>query len=51
MSELIIDGFDAQIASICLSRGATLATKNIRDFDRTGNDVVDPWQHAAFAYP
>lgn len=39
-----IDGFDAQIAAICSAHGATLATRNLRDFRRTGIDVIDPWQ-------
>ncbi len=34
---------DAQIAAICLSRGATLATRNVRDFEGVGVTVVDPW--------
>ena len=34
---------DAQIAAICLVHGATLATRNVKDFDGTGVDVVDPW--------
>lgn len=38
-----IDGFDAQIAAICLSRRLTLATRNTRDFDGTDVAVVDPW--------
>ena len=38
-----IDGFDAQIAAICRSRGAGLATRNVNDFERTGIDVTDPW--------
>jgi predicted nucleic acid-binding protein len=38
-----IDGFDAQIAAICRSRGAELATWNIKDFDGTGIVVLDPW--------
>lgn len=38
-----IDVVDAQIASICRSRGAALATRNVRDFDATGIEVVDPW--------
>ncbi len=41
---LPIDGFDAQIASICRARGAALATRNVADFRETGVDVVDPWQ-------
>ena len=38
-----IDGFDAQIAAICRSRGAGLATRNTRDFRGTGVEVLDPW--------
>ncbi|GAA0470519.1 ribonuclease VapC [Actinoplanes capillaceus] len=38
-----IDGFDAQIAAICRSRNATLATRNIKDFADTGIDVINPW--------
>lgn len=39
-----IDGFDAQIASICRARGAALATRNMKDFLDTGIDVIDPWK-------
>jgi hypothetical protein len=41
---LPIGGFDAQIASICRSHGAILATRNVKDFHDTGIDVIDPWQ-------
>jgi toxin FitB len=41
---LPIDGFDAQIAAICRTRAAALATRNTRDFQQTGIDVIDPWQ-------
>ena len=41
---LPINGFDAQIAAICRTRGAALATRNAKDFRETGIDVVDPWQ-------
>ena len=34
---------DAQIAAIVASRGATLATRNVADFDDTGLAIVDPW--------
>ena len=39
-----IDGFDAQIASICHAWAAALATRNVKDFEGTGIDIVDPWQ-------
>lgn len=39
-----IDGFDAQIASICRSQGASLATRNVKDFQHTGVKVIDPWR-------
>lgn len=38
-----IDGFDAQIAAIAASQGAALATRNVKDFEHTGVDLVDPW--------
>jgi len=41
---LPIDGFDAQIAAICQARGAALATRNIKDFQDTEIDLIDPWQ-------
>jgi predicted nucleic acid-binding protein len=41
---LPINGFDAQIASICRVHGAALATRNAKDFQETGIDVIDPWQ-------
>jgi predicted nucleic acid-binding protein len=41
---LPIDGFDAQIASICRVHRAALATRNSKDFRDTGIDVIDPWQ-------
>lgn len=41
---LPIDGFDAQIASICRVHDAVLATRNVKDFHDTGIDVIDPWQ-------
>ena len=37
---------DAQIAAIVHSRGAKLATRNIRDFDGCGIDLIDPWAFA-----
>ena len=34
---------DAQIAAICRKHEYTLATRNVRDFDRTGVTVLNPW--------
>lgn len=39
-----IDGFDAQIAAICRVHGATLATRNIKDFQGIGLELLDPWE-------
>lgn len=38
-----IGQFDAMIAAITQSRGATLATRNIRDFGNCGIDLINPW--------
>lgn len=38
-----ISQFDAQIAAICLVHGATLATRNVRDFAGCGLELVDAW--------
>ena len=40
---LPISTADAQIAAICLTHGATCATRSVKDFARTGIDVADPW--------
>lgn len=34
---------DAQIAAICLSSNAQLATRNIADFEGIGIDLINPW--------
>lgn len=34
---------DAQIAAICLAHDATCATRNVKDFARTGVELIDPW--------
>jgi len=33
----------AQIAAICRSHGATIATRNVDDFADVGVDIVNPW--------
>jgi predicted nucleic acid-binding protein len=38
-----IDGFDAQVASICRAHDASLATRNVKDFRNTRIEVIDPW--------
>jgi predicted nucleic acid-binding protein len=35
---------DGMIAAICLDHGATLATRNVKDFRGLGVDLIDPWQ-------
>ncbi|PWK31825.1 type II toxin-antitoxin system VapC family toxin [Pseudomonas sp. OV226] len=35
---------DAQIAAICRSHGASIATRNIRDFEFSGIEVINPWE-------
>lgn len=37
---------DAQIAAICSAVGATLATRNIADFEDTGIELINPWNPA-----
>jgi hypothetical protein len=41
---LPIDGFDAQIAAICITHDATLSTRNVQDFEHTGITVLNPWE-------
>lgn len=38
-----ISQFDAMIAAVARSAGATLATRNVKDFVDCGIAVVDPW--------
>lgn len=38
-----ISQFDAMIAAIARSRGAELATRNVKDFAECGVPVVNPW--------
>ncbi|MBW8301491.1 MAG: type II toxin-antitoxin system VapC family toxin [Hydrogenophaga sp.] len=43
-----ISQFDAQIAAIAVSRGASIATRNVADFAETGALVINPWEFRAF---
>ncbi len=38
---------DAQIAAIAKSRGAALATRNLRDFEACGVEIINPWDDPA----
>jgi hypothetical protein len=38
-----VDIRDVQIAGIVAARRATLATRNVKDFERLGIVLVDPW--------
>ncbi|HMH79303.1 MAG TPA: hypothetical protein VK514_03725 [Candidatus Acidoferrum sp.] len=35
---------DTMIAGIVISTGATLATRNVSDFDDLSTSVINPWQ-------
>ena len=39
-----ISHFDAQIAAIAASAGASVATRNVADFELCGVKVIDPWE-------
>ena len=38
---------DAQIAAIALAYGASLATRNVMDFEGCGVNLIDPWKAKA----
>jgi predicted nucleic acid-binding protein len=38
-----ISQFDAMIVAMARSRGASLATRNVKDFEGCGVDVINPW--------
>jgi predicted nucleic acid-binding protein len=42
-----IGEFDAQIAAIALSQGASVATRNVRDFEHLDLDIINPWDFRA----
>jgi predicted nucleic acid-binding protein len=42
-----ISQFDTTIAAIVRSHGAVLATRNGKDFERCGIEIVNPWAESA----
>lgn len=36
---------DIQIAGIVTTRNAVLATRNIKHFENTGIDLINPWEN------
>ena len=38
-----VSQFDAMVVAMARSRGATLATRNVIDFEDCGVEVIDPW--------
>ena len=38
-----ISQFDAQIAAIARSNGMAIATRNVRDFEECGLEIINPW--------
>jgi predicted nucleic acid-binding protein len=43
----VLQGADALIAGTCVSHGATLATRNTKDFDELDLRLMNPWLSAA----
>ena len=41
-----ISALDAEIAAICVARNASLATRNIPDFEGCGIDLINPWERS-----
>ena len=38
-----VTALDAQIGAICAANGAALATRNVRDFEGCGLQLINPW--------
>ncbi|HEY4123499.1 MAG TPA: type II toxin-antitoxin system VapC family toxin [Rhizomicrobium sp.] len=45
LGSLVLDA-DAQIAAIAHAHGAVVATRNTKDFEGRGIQVVNPWNHS-----
>ena len=43
-----IDGYDGLIAATALHHGLSVMTRNVRHFEPTGVEIVDPWDANAF---
>lgn len=41
-----VQPLDALVGAMALAYNATLATRNVTDFDGYGLTIVNPWQHA-----
>ena len=39
-----ISQFDAQIAAICQTHQAAIATRNVNDFAHCGVEIINPWE-------
>ena len=39
----VLPEIDSQIAAMAISRNAKVATRNTKDFERTGVELIDPW--------
>jgi predicted nucleic acid-binding protein len=39
-----ITPIDAQIAAVARANGMAVVTRNIKDFEDCGIDLIDPWQ-------
>ena len=42
-----IGTMDCQIAAIARSKGATVATRNVKHFQDCGIEIVNPWEYAS----
>ena len=38
---------DYQISAIAASRGAAMATRNVKDFEGAGIEILNPWEHGS----